>query len=232
MTWCAQFSLQLGTFSLRVDLSGGASPTAIIGPNGAGKSTLLRTLAGAHRPQAGTIGWAGRTLFDAGAGVNLAPELRRVGYLPQGFGLFDHLRVLDNVAFGIAGGDRGRARAALERLGAADLADRAPATLSGGERQRVALARALATEPELLLLDEPLSSLDIVARRAVRGELVAAITAAEIPALVVTHDPQDVLALGGAVVVLEGGEVTAQASVAELRAAPPTPFASAFFRLD
>lgn len=143
-----------------------------------------------------------------------------------GLGLFPHLTVEANVAFGCGRGPlaRQRARAALERLGALELADRRPAALSGGERQRVALARALAVEPAGLLLDEPLSALDVGQRRRTRAVLVEHLRELARPALVVTHDVRDIVALGGEVVVIEAGRVIQQGPAEALGRAPATEF--------
>ena len=149
-------------------------------------------------------------------GVWVPPEDRRIGYLPQGYGLFGHLSAADNVAYGISGpGRRDRARSLLDELGVGGVAERRPAVLSGGEKQRVALARALATDPELLLLDEPTAALDVSARREVR-ELLGEVFRTR-QAVVVTHDVRDLLAWDPIVLMLVEGEVRAQGTVAELR---------------
>lgn len=231
--WQVELRLTRGALRLDVAFEVGPGPTAIIGPNGAGKTTLLRAIAGAGRPE-GRVVLAGRVLLDSAAGVRLPPEARGVGYVPQGHGLFPHLDALDNVAYGLRGdraARRAAARAALERLGAAHLADRRPAALSGGEAQRVALARALAVEPAGLLLDEPLAALDIGARRATRA-LLAELLAGGRPALVVTHDLRDVRALGGEVIVLDAGRVTQRGSPEALAADPGSAFVAEFFAVE
>jgi ABC-type sulfate/molybdate transport systems ATPase subunit len=154
-----------------------------------------------------------------------------VGYVPQGFGLFPHLRAVDNVAFGLAGRkDRRRvARSLLEDLGIAAVADRMPRDLSGGERQRVALARALVLDPELLLMDEPLSALDAASRRRMRSFLAVHLEERQRPAIIVTHDVRDVMALGGDVHVLEGGRIVQQGTAEDLREDPGTDFVAEFF---
>jgi molybdate transport system ATP-binding protein len=196
-------------------------PIALVGPNGAGKTTLLRVLAGAVRPTAGALRVGGRTLVDVGRGVFEPPEARGVGYLPQGSCLFGHLSAADNVAYGLRrlgrAARRDRARELLGHLGVAHLADRRARALSGGERQRVALARALAPEPRILLLDEPTAALDLPFRREVRALLSGALRAPDRAAVVVTHDPRDLLAWDPTVVLLDRGRVAAQGSVAELR---------------
>ncbi|ACY16801.1 ABC transporter ATP-binding protein [Haliangium ochraceum] len=237
MRWRVDVRADIGALPLDLQLAGDAAPTAVIGPNGAGKTTLLRLLAGAYRPTQGRIELGQRVLFDAARGVDTPPELRGVGYVPQGYRLFPMLRVVDNVAFGLSTGPRrqgkrARRRAAialLEELGCAHLAEKLPHALSGGEQQRVALARALLVEPQMLLLDEPLAALDAAARRVTRGFLAARLRAAGRPAIVVTHDLRDVLALGARVCVIERGRVLQCGTPEALRAEPASDFVAEFF---
>jgi len=159
-----------------------------------------------------------------------------MGYVPQGYGLFPHLRVADNVAFGLSTGPRrlpkaerrSAARQLLTELGCATLAERWPAGLSGGEQQRVALARALVVAPALLLLDEPMAALDAGVRRVVRTFLATRLRSSACPSIVVTHDVRDVLALGARVCVLEAGRIVQQGSLSELQAAPASDFVAEF----
>lgn len=210
--------LRLGALSLDVQLDIARGPVALVGPNGAGKTSLLRLLAGGLQPDQGRAVVRGRTLVDAAAGTCLPPEARRVGYLPQHCGLFPHLSVQDNVAYGIRAGDRRQqARALLDGLGVGHLARRWPRGLSGGEAQRVALARALGTAPELLLLDEPTAALDVLVRREVRGILHRHLHDPARCAVVVTHDLRDLLAWQPTVVLMEQGRVSAVGSVAQLQ---------------
>ena len=234
MSWSARLVLSLGELALDVSLVGGQRPLAIIGPNGSGKTTLLRAFAGAYRPSAGRIVVGERTLFDADAGVDLPPEARRVGYVPQGFGLFPHLSILDNVAFGAprdvqGGAPQESARRLLEAMNALELIGRPVRALSGGEQQRIALARALVTSPEILLLDEPLSSMDARARRELRTALAQHLEERGLPALFSTHDVRDVRALGASVVAIEAGRVVQAGSAEELEGAPATAFIAEFF---
>jgi len=218
-------AVSLGAFSLDLSLELGGGPVALVGPNGAGKTALLRLLAGAHRPDRGRIVADGRVLVDTEAGIWTPPEARRVGYLPQGSALFGHLRVVDNVAYGLSGPDRrDRAREALSDHGLGHLADRRPRRLSGGEAQRVALVRALITEPRILLLDEPTAALDVAVRRHTRAALAPVLADPSRLAVVVTHDVRDLIAWSPQLVALEDGCVVARGELADLAAAPPTPF--------
>jgi len=237
MSWRVAINATLGALELEVDMAGSAAPVALLGPNASGKTSLLRVIAGALRPAAGRIRIGDRVLVEPAAGIDLAPEDRGVGYVPQGYQLFSHLSVVDNVAFGLSTGSgrrprhqrRRAAEALLDELGCAHLAARMPAGLSGGEQQRVALARALIVEPAMLLLDEPLSALDAASRRAVRALLAERLGRRAKPAIVVTHDPRDVIALDAEAFVLEQGKIVQRGSPAELRARPATAFVAELF---
>lgn len=206
--------------AIRAEVSPGV--TAVVGPSGSGKTTLLRALAGLTVPADGIIQLNGRILFSAKEGIHVPPERRRVGYVPQQYGLFPRLRVIDNVMYGLKARGvprmerRRRAMALLERMGIAHLADRRPAELSGGEAQRVALARALVVQPDVLLLDEPLSALDPETRRQLRSFLRAVLADAGCPVVCVTHDREDVATLADAVLVVEQGRAVAAGSPSEV----------------
>jgi molybdate transport system ATP-binding protein len=196
---------------------------ALVGPSGAGKTTVLRAIAGLVRA-VGTISSGSARWLDSDAGVDLPAEQRAVGFVFQEYALFPHLTVRENVAFG-------GARSAdnlLERFGLEQLAGEHPARLSGGERQRVALARALAREPRVLLLDEPLGSLDAKTRRAVRAELREQLRVARLPALVVTHDYEDAAALTDRIGVIARGRVVQLGRPDELLARPANEFVADF----
>lgn len=211
---------RLPGFTLDVGWSADGGVAALFGPSGSGKTLTLQCLAGLLRPDEGRIVVDGRVLFDAAAGTHVPPQQRRVGYVFQGYALFPHLSVEDNVGFGLR--DRPRAERArkvadvLGRLGLAGLERRRPAELSGGQRQRVALGRALAIDPALLLLDEPLSALDAPLRRALRTELRAILGEWGTAAVVVTHDFGEAYRLGDRIVVYEGGRVVQAAPRSEL----------------
>ena len=197
---------------------------ALVGPSGAGKSTVLSVIAGIVRPPSGRVTIDGEVWLDSERGVNLAPECRRVGMVFQDYALFPHMTVRQNVAYG----GRARVDELLERFGIARLATARPAALSGGERQRVALARALARDPDVLLLDEPLASLDSRTRGAVRAELRELFAALHLPTLIVTHDFDDAVALAGRVGVLVDGRLRQLGSTDDLLTRPADAFVASF----
>jgi molybdate transport system ATP-binding protein len=181
-----------------------------MGPSGSGKSQTVRAIAGAMQPDWGRIVLDDVVLFDSAKGVDLQPQRRRVGYVPQSYGLFPHLDVFSNVAFGLAdrrsAGARTRVRDLIDLVGLAGLERRRPHELSGGQQQRVALARALILEPHILLLDEPFAALDTPVRRALRDELRKIRAELGFQALLVTHDPDD-LTLADEYLTYENGRV-------------------------
>ncbi len=217
-------AVALGDFDLDVALDVEAGRClALAGPSGAGKSTVLRIAAGLLRPDRGRVTCGGRDW------THLPPEARRCGYVFQDYALFGHLTVWQNVGYGLPRAGRREAVAALlERFGLTALADARPARLSGGERQRVALARALAVRPEALLLDEPLSALDARTRASATRELATVLRAAEVPALLVTHDFTEAAVLGDEVAILDAGRVVQRGSAASLAAEPASAFVADF----
>lgn len=210
-------SLQAGArrFQLKVDFRTDAKRLVILGPSGAGKSLLLQAIAGLIRPDAGHVRLGGSTLFDAAAGINLPVRRRRLGYMFQNYALFPHLDVRQNVAFGLSAGALNPSRRArdanveewLARFGLEAMAHQFPDQLSGGQSQRVALARALVGEPQALLLDEPFAALDPGLRQALRHSLDELQQRLGIPMLLITHDPEDAAAFGGACLSLEAGQM-------------------------
>jgi molybdate transport system ATP-binding protein len=212
-------TVPLRSFDVHVALEVAPRETlALVGPSGAGKTTILRAIAGLVRPSAGWIECGG-TWFDAR--THVPPEQRSVGLVFQEYALFPHLSVERNVAFG------GRVDGLLERLRIDHLADARPGELSGGERQRVALARALARQPNVLLLDEPMSALDPHTRAEVRAELHAILGDLALPTLLVTHDFEDAATLADRVGVLVEGRLRQVAPPAELVAEPADAFVAA-----
>jgi ABC-type sulfate/molybdate transport systems ATPase subunit len=208
-------SFELGPIDLDVECD---RVLAILGPSGAGKTMLLETIAGFRAAAAGTISLGGRQLGQ------LPPEERAIGFVFQSAALFPHLSVRDNVGFALrARGERHygqRVDALLARFEITPLAERSPGSLSGGERQRVALARALAAQPELLLLDEPLSALDRPTRDDLRSVLQELLGGLGIPAIHVTHDRDEALSIGDRVAVVVAGQVRQLASPHEIAANP------------
>ena len=227
MTISARLRATLGTLALDVDLDIAAGEVvAVLGPNGAGKTTVLRALAGLHPLDGGRLTIDDRVVDDPDAGTFVPAESRPVGVVFQDYLLFPHLSVVDNVAFGPRARGvakpvaREAARAWLDRVGIAELASSRPGAISGGQAQRAALARALATEPRLLLLDEPLAALDAGTRTTVRRDLRRHLTEFDGATVLVTHDALDALALADRVVILEAGTVTQAGTLAEVTSRP------------
>lgn len=227
MSLAAHVRLQRGALDLHVDLAVDSGDLiAVLGPNGAGKSTLLRALAGLTPLAAGRVVLDGQVMEETTAGIRVPPEQRSIGVVFQDYLLFPHLTAVENVAFGLR--VRGRSRRAahsgalewLERVGLADHADAKPAALSGGQAQRVALARALAIEPRMLLLDEPLSALDVRTRTEVRRTLQRHLEAFDGIRILVTHDPLEAMALAAHLVVLENGREVQKGTPAEVAERP------------
>ncbi|GHE70173.1 ABC transporter ATP-binding protein [Streptomyces sp. AC04842] len=221
----AHLVVERGSFRLDVALS--AAPgdvVALLGPNGAGKTTALRALAGLSPLTGGHLRLDGTDL------ARTPPESRPVGVVFQDYLLFPHLTALDNVAFGPrcrgTGKSEARARAAawLERMGLAEHLGARPKRLSGGQAQRVALARALATDPRLLLLDEPLAALDARTRLEVRAQLRRHLADFEAVAVLVTHDPLDAMVLADRLVVVERGRVVQEGAPADIARHPRTEY--------
>ncbi len=219
--------LQSGGRSFRLDaelaMSGGV--LALYGPSGSGKSTVLRALAGLLRPSSGQISIGQRAVYDSDGRVWQPAHRRSSGYVPQQRSLLPFLDVWGNVVFGLERHKRRRGNPEvvelLEELGIAGLAGARPQSLSGGEAQKVALARALAVSPGLLLLDEPFSSVDHASRARLLATVSATLKTRSLPALLVTHDPEEVRAVADEVVLIEGGRTRAQGPVSELLG--PTP---------
>jgi molybdate transport system ATP-binding protein len=211
-------------FTLDVAWAAGDEVVTLFGPSGAGKSLTLQCLAGLARPDRGRVVVNGRVFDDTARGVAMPPQARRLGYVFQGYALFPHLTVAENVAFGLRDRPRAerrrRAGAVLDRLGLAGLAGRHPRELSGGEQQRVALGRAIAPDPEVLLLDEPLSALDAPLRRQLRDELRALAVELRRTVVLVTHDLDEAYQLGDRLVLYEAGRVVQAGPKAEVLGRP------------
>jgi molybdate transport system ATP-binding protein len=226
MTLEAAFDLTIGSMNLSVNFTVEDEVVAILGPNGAGKTTILRAIAGLIGIDAGHISLDGRVLDDPAAGVFVVPNHRPIGMVFQDYLLFPFLNVADNVAFGLRGRGvpkreaRRRSEEWLGRVGLADRLSAKPGQLSGGQAQRVALARALATDPAVLLLDEPLAALDAGARIEIRAELRRQLRGTKGARLLVTHDPLDAVVLCDRVIVVEAGRITQQGTTSEISTHP------------
>ena len=211
-------------FTLEVELLVAAGFTILFGASGAGKTTLLDCVAGLQTPDGGTIAIGETILFDSQSRVNLPPSRRSVAYLLQSLALFPHMTVEQNVQYGLASlnkADRDtRSGEVLESFRISSLVQRRPSEISAGERQRVALARALVTRPRVLLLDEPLTALDAVTKGRILDDLRAWNRRHRIPILYVTHDREEVFALGESAIVLEEGRIVAQGSPHEVLQRP------------
>ena len=214
----------LGSLTLDVHFQAGDEILALLGASGCGKSMTLKCIAGIERPDEGRIVINGRVLFDSGKGIDLSPQKRRAGYLFQQYALFPHMTVEQNVGTGVRDRSR-RAAVVREKLNAmrlTGLEKKLPGQISGGEQQRTALARILASEPEVLLLDEPFGALDSYLKWQVELELADALKAFDGTVVYVSHDRDEVYRLCDTVCVLNSGRSEPRMSVRELFAAPGT----------
>ena len=204
---------RLGAFQLAARFETEARVTALFGPSGAGKTTIINMIAGLLAPDRGRIMYRGKVLFDGAGKVNLPPNRRQFGYVFQDGRLFPHLTVRGNLEYGRRMYRLKRDTSELERvitmLDIAHLADRRPGKLSGGERQRVAIGRALLMRPQLLLLDEPLASLDAARKAEIMPYLERLRDEAQMPMIYVTHQADDARRLASTVVRIEAGRVAA-----------------------
>jgi len=204
---------RLGAFQLAAKFETEARVTALFGPSGAGKTTIINMIAGLIAPDRGRIMYRGKVLFDAAGKVNLPPHRRQFGYVFQDGRLFPHLTVRGNLEYGRRmfrlKRDAGELERIIAMLDIAHLADRRPGKLSGGERQRVAIGRALLIRPQLLLLDEPLASLDAARKAEIMPYLERLRDEAQVPMIYVTHQADDARRLASAVVRVEAGRVAA-----------------------
>jgi molybdate transport system ATP-binding protein len=201
--------------------------TVLFGYSGAGKSLTLASIAGTLRPGSGFVHVGGRTLFDSSGGVWVPPQQRGVGLVTQNAQLFPHMTVRRNIGYALKGVSRDerevRVAEVLGRLGIASLAEKYPHQLSGGQRQRAALARAIAPRPRILLLDEPLSALDLPVRVEMRRLLRDIQAELGVPAVMVTHDLYEAATLADTLVVYSGDGVVQVGTAAELIGDPATP---------
>ena len=208
--------IPLATFELDIDVTFDARVTAIFGPSGAGKTTLLDAIAGLREIAAGEIEVGGKTLFSSARKINLPPQRRNLGYVPQEGALFPHLSVRRNILFGSERASHNAAAQSMSMehvlgiLEIGHLLDRSVTELSGGEAQRVALARAILSHPQLLLLDEPLAALDVGLKDKILPYLARVHDEFAIPMIYVTHNVTEVLTLANWVLVIRSGRLVAQ----------------------
>ncbi len=212
------------SFTLDVEFAARAGFTILFGASGAGKTTLLDCIAGLQTPESGRIAIGAGTLFDSDSRLNVPPNRRSAGYLLQSLALFPHMTVAQNVQYGLDGlgqsQRQSRCAEILELFRIGGLAARRPAEISGGERQRAALARTLVTRPRVLLLDEPLTALDAVVKSQILDDLRAWNREQQIPILYVTHQREEVFALGENVIAIDDGRIVARGSPHEVLQRP------------
>ncbi len=227
-------SCRFGAREVVRDVSLSVAPgevVALLGASGCGKSTTLRIAAGVQRQTSGQVFLDGVEV--AGPGRFVPPEARNVGLVFQDYALFPHMSVFDNVAFGLNGmarSDRGaRVMEALERVHMAEFARKFPAPLSGGEQQRVALARALAPRPDVMLMDEPFSGLDVPRRDRIRDETWALLKESGTATLLVTHDPKEAMRMADRIALMRAGEIVQVGTPQAIYTAPVDSRAAAFF---
>ncbi|MDO5666249.1 MAG: ATP-binding cassette domain-containing protein [Alcaligenaceae bacterium] len=201
-------------FPMSVAFETAADRTVIFGPSGCGKSVTMQVISGLIRPETGYVKLGDRVLFDSAKNIFVPPHQRRIAYVFQDYALFPHLSVLENAGYSLrrwplplSSESRDKTLAMLDALGIAELAHSLPSQLSGGQRQRVALGRALLTEPDILLLDEPLSALDVLLRIKMREELLQIQERFNVPMLMITHDLDDIKALANHIIVYSKGVV-------------------------
>jgi len=208
--------------------------TVILGPSGSGKTTLLRCVAGLETADTGKIMLGGRAVFDSAKSVNVPPHKRDIGMVFQSYGLWPHLTVAGNIGFplkvkGMASAQIGaKVRWALDMVGMPNYGDRMPGELSGGEQQRVALARAFASEPGVLLMDEPLSNLDALLRESVRVELKELQRRLGITMIYITHDQSEALALADQLIVMTKAAIAQRGDPKAVYERPADPFVAGF----
>jgi molybdate transport system ATP-binding protein len=235
MSWQVELDWRLppvrtgeGAFHLHVQFESASQRIVLFGASGTGKTLTLQSLAGLRRPDAGHIRRGGRLFFDSEAGVHVPARLRRCGYVAQDYALFPHLSVAQNLGFGLTTWGWGMPAVgrqaideAIEQFQLQGLRHHRPHQLSGGQRQRLALARAVIQAPDVLLLDEPFAALDTELRAQVRNDLLACQERLGLSLVLITHDPEDIRALGATPVQyhlhLSGAQRGAQA-----RLLPPT----------
>ena len=235
----AQLHSTRGNFCLEIGLAVPAGTTlALVGESGSGKTTVLRLLAGLIRPDEGHISWGNARWVDTAGRISLPAWQRPLSYVAQDYALFPHLNVFDNIAFGLraqrtpAAEVTERVNKELARFRITDLAKHKPHQLSGGQQQRTALARALVLEPSVLLLDEPLSALDLKSRRSIRFELRTLLRSLTCATIYVTHSPMEALVFGDRITVLADGRASQSGTRDELLRHPRSAFVAEFMGVN
>jgi len=209
-----------GDFTIDVKIDAGPGITTLFGKSGAGKSTIVAMLAGLIKPDSGHIRVDGHTLFDSTQGIDIAPERRHVGYVFQDARLFPHMNVAQNLRYGLGRLDADKRAETYARvvdlLGLEGLRQRRPANLSGGEKQRVAIGRALLSNPRILLMDEPLASLDAARKSEILPYIERLATDFDLPVVYVSHAVEEVVRLSDTLVLISNGQVAAQGAVEDI----------------
>ena len=213
------FTIRQGSFLLEIHEKIKAESLALFGPSGAGKTTVLDVIEGLRCPIQGEIRFGSRLLFSSQTGVDLPPRKRHIGYVPQDVSLFPHMSVRQNILYATGNSERGEFLRVTEILEAGPLLEHSVHELSGGERQRVALARALLSEPELLLMDEPFTALDLAFRERIVPYLLRVRDELRVPIIYVSHDTDEVQRIADQVIVLERGQVVAAGPTANFNLA-------------
>ncbi len=211
---------RLGATALNIRFESAGGVTALFGRSGAGKTSTVRMIAGLMRPDAGRIALGGRVLFDSGKGIDIATPQRRVGVVFQEGRLFPHLSVRRNLLYASSARGNGRYGGVIAMLGLEALLERKPATLSGGEQQRVAIGRALLSNPDILLMDEPLASLDAARKAEILPYIERLRDEAGLPVVYVSHQIDEVARIADRIVLLSDGSVAATGSVDEIFTRP------------
>ena len=224
---------RIGAFSMNVAFDSDARVTALFGRSGAGKTSLVNMIAGLARPDRGRIEIDGQVLFDSVAGIDVPPEARRIGYVFQEGRLFPHLTVRRNLLYGhdlVAAADRYiRIDQIVQLLGLSDLLERRPGDLSGGEKQRVAIGRALLASPRVILLDEPLASLDAHRKNEILQYIELLLDEVQVPMIYVSHAVEEVVRLANRVVLMSSGRVAAAGEVEDVMGRPDLTAATGVF---
>ena len=206
----------------------------LLGPSGCGKTTTLRVVSGLEKPQNGTIHMDGKEIVNAAEAHFAPPSERGLNLVFQSYALWPHMTVRDNIAFGLnikklpKEEVERRVTDSLERMQISQYIDRYPSELSGGQQQRVAIARAIASEPHLLLLDEPLSALDGVIKESIKARIKEIARKFGLTTIIVTHDPEEALTLSDRVLILDGGRISQYAAPSEIVHAPRNDFVRKF----